>query len=56
LGQTTVSADTPPQQDTSGRQAHRFTPPFAATGDISVSSAGSLPVVLSGRGLVDTFA
>jgi flagellar hook-length control protein FliK len=56
LGQTTISADTPPQQDTPGRQAHRFTPPFAAPGDISVSSAGPLPVVLSGRGLVDTFA
>lgn len=56
LGQTTVSSDTPPQQHTPGRQAPRLAPPFSATGDVSGSQPGTLPVVLSGRGLVDTFA
>ncbi|MBU1394666.1 MAG: flagellar hook-length control protein FliK [Gammaproteobacteria bacterium] len=58
LEQATVSADTPRQDDPSGRQAQRVAPPFGGTGD--GASAGPqtlhLPAQQSGRGLVDTFA
>jgi flagellar hook-length control protein FliK len=59
LGQATVSADTPRQQDDpSNRQAQRIAAPFpgaeeAVTGTLQ---AVQMPVRQSGRGLIDTFA
>ena len=58
LGQATVSADTPQQNDPSDRQAQRVAPPFpgmdapSASGLLTVNT----PVQQSGRGLIDTFA
>lgn len=58
LEQATVSADTPRQDDTPGRQAQRGIPPIAGMDD--AVSAGLQPIHApgqqSGRGLVDTFA
>ena len=59
LGQATVSADTPQQQnDTSGRQAQRIVPPFpgADPGAPAGLQAVQTPIRQAGRGLVDTFA
>ncbi|HEX7971542.1 MAG TPA: flagellar hook-length control protein FliK [Thiobacillus sp.] len=59
LGQATVSADTPRQNDTPDRQAHRFAPAFVGTGDVAPAAlqTGQVPRPhVSGRGLVDTFA
>ncbi|HWR77120.1 MAG TPA: flagellar hook-length control protein FliK [Thiobacillus sp.] len=57
LGQATVSADTPRQNDTPDRQAQRIVPPFgtdeAVTAGVQTIHA---PVQQSGRGLIDTFA
>jgi flagellar hook-length control protein FliK len=58
LEQATVSADTPRQDDTPGRQAQRVIPPIAGMDD--AVSAGLQPIHApgqqSGRGLIDTFA
>lgn len=58
LEQATVSADTPRQDDTPGRQAQRGIPPIAGMDD--AVSAGLQPIHApgqqSGRGLIDTFA
>ena len=58
LGQATVSADTPRQNDTSDRQAQRIAPPFSETDDSVTASLQTVqvPARQSGRGLVDTFA
>lgn len=58
LGQATVSADTPRQNDTPERQGQRITPEFMAAGQVDpVTLQGvSASVVQSGRGLIDTFA
>ena len=58
LGQATVSADTPRQNDTPERQGQRITPEFMATGqaDPVTLQGASASVVQSGRGLIDTFA
>jgi len=58
LGQATVSADTPRQNDTSDRQAQRTTPPFVGTDEAVPAGLQPLhaPVQQSGRGLIDTFA
>ena len=59
LGQATVSADTPRQQnDTPDRQAQRIVPPFPGTdaGAPAGLQAVQAPIRQSGRGLVDTFA
>lgn len=59
LGQATVSADTPQQQnDTPDRQAQRIVPPFhgADAGAPAGLQAVQAPIRQSGRGLVDTFA
>lgn len=59
LGQATVSADTPQQQnDAPGRQAQRIAPPFpgADPGAQAAAQAVQAPIRQSGRGLVDTFA
>jgi flagellar hook-length control protein FliK len=58
LGQATVSADTPQQNNTPDRQAQRITLPFSGT-DSAVPAALQAvqsPTRQSGRGLVDTFA
>jgi flagellar hook-length control protein FliK len=58
LGEATVSADTPRQNDTPERQAQRVVPPFIGADD-SVSTGlhpVHEPVRQSGRGLIDTFA
>lgn len=59
LGQATVSADTPRQQnDTADRQAPRIASPFAGSdaGAAADAQAISAPVRRHVRGLVDTFA
>ena len=58
LGQATVSADTPRQNDTPDRQAQRIAPPFPGADPAApdAMSAVHAPVRSSGRGLVDTFA
>jgi flagellar hook-length control protein FliK len=58
LGQATVSADTPQQNDTPDRQAQRIAPAFLGT-DPAAPASQSLaqaPIRQAGRGLVDTFA
>ncbi|MDP1646509.1 MAG: flagellar hook-length control protein FliK [Thiobacillus sp.] len=57
LGQATVSADTPRQNDTSDRQAQRIAPPFG-TDDAVTAGLQTIhaPAQQSGRGLIDTFA
>jgi len=58
LGQATVSADTPQQNDASDRQAQRATVPFPGADEaIAAGLQGAHePVRRSGRGLIDTFA
>jgi flagellar hook-length control protein FliK len=59
LGQATVSADTPQQQNsTPDRQAQRLAPPFpgADPGAPAALQTVQAPIRHSGRGLVDTFA
>ena len=56
LGQATVSAETPRQNDTPERQAQRAATPFGETRDAIDSHTAPLPIRQSGRGLVDTFA
>jgi len=59
LGQATVSADTPRQQnDTPDRQAQRVAPPFPGTDSATPAGvqAALAPSRHAGRGLVDTFA
>jgi len=57
LGQATVSADTPRQNDTSDRQAQRIAPPFGTDDAVTAGlQAIHAPARQSGRGLIDTFA
>ncbi len=58
LGQATVSADTPQQNDASDRQAQRATVPFPGADEALAAGLQSAhePVQRSGRGLIDTFA
>lgn len=58
LGQATVSADTPQQNDTSDRQAHRMAPAFMESDKVVAAGLSTIhsPIQQSGRGLVDTFA
>jgi flagellar hook-length control protein FliK len=58
LGQATVSADTPRQNDTPERQGQRIAPEFMAAGqaDPVTLQGATASVVHSGRGLIDTFA
>jgi len=59
LGQATVSADTPQQQnDAPGRQAQRILPAFPGADPAAPTGLQAVhaPVRQSGRGLVDTFA
>jgi len=58
LGQATVSADTPRQNDTPDRQAQRIAPPFPGADPAAPAAMPAVhaPVPTSGRGLVDTFA
>lgn len=58
LGQATVSADTPRQNDTPERQGPRIAPEFMAAGQVDpvMLQGASASVVQSGRGLIDTFA
>ena len=59
LGQATVSADTPQQQNnTPDRQAQRIAPPFpgADPGASATLQTVQAPIRHAGRGLVDTFA
>lgn len=58
LGQASVSAESPRQQDTGDRQAQRSAMPFNVSDD-GVSMGQGLPHSVtphSGRGLIDTFA
>jgi len=58
LGQATVSADTPRQDNTANRQGQQVAPPFRETDDPAATAVqiGQAPVQQSGRGLIDTFA
>ncbi len=58
LGQATVSADTPRQNDTPDRQPQRIAPEFAGTDSSGLATQPGLtaPMTRAGRGLVDTFA
>lgn len=58
LGQATVSADTPRQNDSSDRQAQRAAPPFIVDDNGTAFGQTSPHAVIqqTGRGLVDTFA
>jgi flagellar hook-length control protein FliK len=58
LGQATVSAENPRQNEASDRQAQRSTAPFNVTDDGVAVGQISPHVVIqhSGRGLIDTFA
>ena len=57
LGEATVSADTPRQNDTPDRQAQRVASAFPGMEEASTSGAIlHAPVATSGRGLIDTFA
>lgn len=58
LGQASVSADTPRQNETPGDRGHRATPAFAGRDDAVASGqqAVRMPAPRAGRGLVDTFA
>ncbi|MCL5061090.1 MAG: flagellar hook-length control protein FliK [Candidatus Thermoplasmatota archaeon] len=58
LGQATVSADTPQQNDASGRQAQRAATPFPGADEAVAAGPQTVhaPVQRSGRGLIDTFA
>lgn len=58
LGQTTVSAETPRQQDAPQRETPRGAPGFAEGGNRSADPVvqHTVPLRQGGRGLVDTFA
>ena len=58
LGQATVSADTPQQNDASDRQAQRAAAPFPGADEAIAAGLQTVhaPVQQSGRGLIDTFA
>jgi flagellar hook-length control protein FliK len=58
LGQATVSADTPRQNDASDRQAQRTALPFIGADDDVTAGLQTVqvPALKAGRGLVDTFA
>lgn len=57
LGQATVSADTPRQQDMQDRGSQRASTPFAGPADDTASvPMAAIQPLRSGRGLVDTFA
>lgn len=57
LGQATVSADTPRQNDPSDHPAQRIAPPFGTDEAVSAGlQAIHAPIQQSGRGLIDTFA
>jgi len=58
LGQATVSADTPRQNDTSGQPGQRIASRFAAPDETASAGLQAVqpPVPQSGRGLIDTFA
>jgi flagellar hook-length control protein FliK len=58
LGQATVNADTPQQNNTSDRQAHRMAPAFLESDRVIADGLSTIhsPIQQSGRGLVDTFA
>ncbi len=57
LGQATVSADTPRQQDMPERSPQRASAPFpGAADDTAPVPLATIQPVRSGRGLVDTFA
>ncbi len=59
LGQATVSADTPHQNDGSDRQTQASARPFGGADDAGPAGLETLhaaPVRQSGRGLIDTFA
>jgi flagellar hook-length control protein FliK len=58
LGQATVSADTPRQNDTPDRQAQRIAPEFPGAGQAgqAVPAGVAVSVPRAGRGLIDTFA
>jgi flagellar hook-length control protein FliK len=58
LGQATVSADTPRQNDTPDRQPQRIAMPFSDTDNAPLAGLQTMqaPARQSGRGLVDTFA
>jgi flagellar hook-length control protein FliK len=58
LGEATVSADTPQQNDTSDRQAQRIMHPFSGMDEAPLAgpSVARASVQQSGRGLIDTFA
>jgi flagellar hook-length control protein FliK len=58
LGQATVSADTPRQQDASERGPQRIAQPFMGTGESNETDhpLTGMQRLQAGRGLVDTFA
>lgn len=58
LGQATVSADTPRQDNTANRQGQQVPPRFPGADDPAAAAVqiGQAPVRQSGRGLIDTFA
>ncbi len=58
LGQATVSADTPRQNDTPGQPGQRIASRFAAPDEAAAAGLQAVqpPVAQSGRGLIDTFA
>ena len=58
LGQATVSADTPRQNDTSGQPGQRIASRFATPDEAAAAGLQAVqpPVAQSGRGLIDTFA
>jgi flagellar hook-length control protein FliK len=58
LGQATVSAETPQQDNTANRQEHRGAPGFPGADDPAAIHLQTvpMPVQQSGRGLIDMFA
>lgn len=58
LGQATVSAETPQQDNTANRQEHRGAPGFPGADDPAAIQLQTVPapVLQSGRGLIDMFA
>lgn len=58
LGQATVSADTPQQNNTPDRQPQRIAAPFPGADEAAAGGVQALhvPVQTAGRGLIDTFA
>ncbi len=58
LGQASVSADTPQQNNTPDRQPQRIAAPFPGADESAAGGVQALhaPAQTAGRGLVDTFA